>query len=81
VSTARSEPIQVDHRASPDLQRMKLCYAGDVVGTEAFLVAAINVKLLESGQSPDSRVLVIAPGFGRRGSSGLAWRLTSSSAG
>jgi len=21
-------PIQVDHRASPDLQRMKLCYAG-----------------------------------------------------
>jgi hypothetical protein len=22
-----SRPIQVDHRASPDLQRMKLCYA------------------------------------------------------
>jgi hypothetical protein len=29
--------IQVDHRASPDLQRMKLCYAGAVVGTEVGL--------------------------------------------
>ena len=36
------EPIQVDHRASPDLQRMKLCYTGPSAQTVGLSIGAIK---------------------------------------